>query len=83
MKRYERTCARPLASEKAPMSPERRRLRSLPSAFEVVLMSCCFRGPFSREEKESLIKSARAVERPLSRDAEGQPSWAFLHFGAP
>lgn len=46
-------------------------------------MSCRFRGSFSSEEKECLEKAARAVERFLSRDAEGRPAWAFLHFDVP
>jgi uncharacterized protein with von Willebrand factor type A (vWA) domain len=46
-------------------------------------MSCRFRGSFTSGEKERLEKTARAVERFLSREARSQPAWAFLHFQAP
>ncbi len=46
-------------------------------------MSCRFRGSFTNDEKERLAKTARAVERLLSRETRSQPAWAFLHFKAP
>lgn len=46
-------------------------------------MSCRFRGSFTSDEKERLEKTARAVERLMSRTARSQPAWAFLHVEAP
>jgi hypothetical protein len=44
---------------------------------------CRFRGSFTSDEKERLEKTARAVERLVSREARSRPAWAFLHFEAP
>ena len=46
-------------------------------------MSCRFRGAFTSDEKERLEKTARSVERLLSREAGSRPAWAFLHFKVP